>query len=58
MSVAVFTSIDENWVGEGKRITQQMRGGRENENRFRLNETGRAVGETQEGRCKLKVIKK
>ncbi len=45
VSVAVFTSRAEKWVGEGREEdTTKVRCEGEREQRFRLNVTGRGVG--------------
>ncbi len=59
VSVAALTSRDEKWVGEGREEgTTEERWEGERERRFRLKVTGRGVGGTQVGRCRLNVMKK
>ncbi len=56
MSVAVFTSRAEKWVGEGREeYTSELRFEGERERRFRLKVTGRSVGGSVE-RFRLNVI--
>lgn len=49
VSSAVFTSIDENWVGEGKRMTQQMSGRREKWSTGSMKPSERLVEHKKEG---------
>ncbi len=59
MSVAVFTSRDEKWVGEGREDdTTKERWKGERELRFCLKVTGRGICGTQVVICRLNVIKK
>ncbi len=52
MSVAVFTSIDETWAGEGREEdTTEERWEGEKERRFRLKVTGKGVGGTRVAKC-------
>lgn len=58
VSVAVFTSRDENCEGEGREDdTAEERWEGESERRFRLKVTGRVLGGAQVLRCRLKVMK-
>ncbi len=58
MSVAVFTSRAEKWVGEGREEdSSDVRFEGERERRFRLKVTGRGVGGSEVARCMLNVMK-
>ncbi len=58
MSVAVFTSRPEKWVGEGREEdTTKVRCEGERERRFQLKVTGRGVGGSEVARCRLNVMK-
>ncbi len=58
MSVAVFTSRAEKWVGEGREEdSSEVRFEGERERRFRLKVTGRGVGGSVVARCMLNVMK-
>ncbi len=58
MSVAVFTSRAEKWVGEGREEdTTEERCEDERERRFRLKVTGRGVGGSEVARCRLNIMK-
>ncbi len=59
MSVSVFTSRDEKWVGERREDdTTEERCKGERERRFCLKVTGRGIGGTQIVIFRLNVIKK
>ncbi len=59
MSLAVFTSRDEKYVGEGREddTTGKIWKG-ESEHRFCLKVTGRGIGGTEVVICRLNIIKK
>ncbi len=58
MSVAVFTSRAEKWVGEGREEdTSKVRFEGEREQRFCLKVTGRGVSGSEVARCRLNVMK-
>ncbi len=58
MSVAVFTSRAEKWVGEGREedTSEERCEGKGNEDLV-LMVTGRGVGGSEVARCRLHVIK-
>ena len=59
VSVAVFTSRDENCEGGGREDdTAEERWEGESERRFRLKVTGGGVGGEGVERCRLKVMRK
>lgn len=59
VSVAVFTSRDEKWEGEGREEDTMMeRWEGERERRFCLKVNGIGVGGTQVAKCCLNVMKK
>ncbi len=56
VSVTVFTSRAEKWVGEGREEdTTEVRCEGERERRFHLKVTGRGVGDSEVARCMLNV---
>ncbi len=58
MSVAVFTSRDETWAGEGREEdTTEERWEGEKERRFRLKVTGKGVGGTRVAKCYVNEMK-
>ncbi len=58
MTVAVFTSRAEKWVGEGREEdTTEERCEGESEQRFSLKVSGRGVGGSEVARCRLNVMK-
>ncbi len=58
VSVAVFTSRVEKWVGEGREEdTSEVRFEGERERRFCLKVTGIGVGGSELARCRLNVMK-
>ncbi len=57
MSVAMFTSRAEKWVGEGREDTTEVRCEGEREQRFHLKVTRRGVGGSEVARCRLNVMK-
>ncbi len=58
VSVAVFTSRAEKWVGEGREEgTTEERFEGEREQRFNLKVTGRGAGGSEVARCRLNVMK-
>ncbi len=58
MSVAVFTSRAEKWVGDGREEdTTEERCEVEREQRFHLKVTDRGVGGSEVARCRLNVMK-
>ncbi len=58
VSVAVFRSRAEKWVGEGREEdATEVRYEGEREQRFHLKVTGRGVGGSDVVRCRLNVMK-